>query len=543
MDSIDLLIIGGGTGGCASALSACALGVKVAMTEETDWIGGQLTAQLVPPDEHPWIESFGCTATYREYREGVRRFYRKNTPLTHEARNNRQLNPGSGWVSRLCHEPRIGWLVLQQMLHRYVMTGQLTILTKRKPHSAFTNGDKIESVQVLNLESGHFELLSAPFVIDATELGDLLAMTGTEYVVGAESKADTQEPNAIDGPAEWDNVQGLTWCFALAHDEGANRIQSKPAGYDKWKAYKPSFWPGPLLGFKVLHAHTGVVKELPLYGKTPADWYALFPYRQVIDANLYKTDTKIDPATIVNWPQNDYFDATIIDVDSLPAGDSVPDGFELPGAMGPVSASRLEESKALSRSLLYWLQTEAPRHDGEGLGYPGLYTRPDLTGAEEGFAKYPYIREARRIKALYTVVEQDIAAYTNPGLTRAPSFPDSIGVGAYRIDLHPSTNGANMIDTSTLPFEIPLRSLVPVRIKNLLPACKNLGVTHITNGCYRLHPVEWNIGESVGILAAFCLRENRTPQEVADSSELTTEVQDLCLNQGIEIRWPELRPL
>jgi len=43
---------------------------------------------------------------------------------------------------------------------------------------------------------------------------------------------------------------------------------------------------------------------------------------------------------------------------------------------------------------------------------------------------------------------------------------------------------------------------------NLLPACKNLGVTHITNGCYRLHPVEWNIGEAVGALAAFCVRKN-----------------------------------
>ena len=55
--------------------------------------------------------------------------------------------------------------------------------------------------------------------------------------------------------------------------------------------------------------------------------------------------------------------------------------------------------------------------------------------------------------------------------------------------LHPSTGGDNYIDISSLPFQIPLGALIPERVTNLLPACKNLGVTHITNGCYRLHPV------------------------------------------------------
>ena len=41
-----------------------------------EWLGGQLTVQGVPPDEHPWIEQFGCTASYRAFREGVRAYYR-----------------------------------------------------------------------------------------------------------------------------------------------------------------------------------------------------------------------------------------------------------------------------------------------------------------------------------------------------------------------------------------------------------------------------------------------------------------------------------
>ena len=88
-------------------------------------------------------------------------------------------------------------------------------------------------------------------------------------------------------------------------------------------------------------------------------------------------------------------------------------------------------------------------------------------------------------------------------------FPDSVGVGSYRIDLHPSTGGDNYIDISSLPFQIPLGSLIPRRVENLLPACKNLGTTHITNGCYRLHPVEWGIGEAAGASRPFALNTER----------------------------------
>src|SRR5690349_10824610 len=107
--STPLLIVGGGTGGTAAALAAARDGTACILTEPTDWVGGQLTSQAVPPDENRWIEGKegvqAATRSYLAYRENVRQFYRDHRPLTDAARNDRHLNPGNGWVSHLCHDP------------------------------------------------------------------------------------------------------------------------------------------------------------------------------------------------------------------------------------------------------------------------------------------------------------------------------------------------------------------------------------------------------------------------------------------------------
>lgn len=510
--SCDVLIVGGGTGGCAAAMAASSMGMDVILTERYPWIGGQLTSQAVPPDEHPWIEQFGCTARYRDYRNRVRAEYRRRL-LTESAFSNRHLNPGGGWVSKLCHEPEVGVRVLQEMLSGSAEPKNPQILIPWIPESAEANGDQVQAVVLRNLDSGEQVRIEAKFVLDATELGDLLPLTGTEYVFGAESKRDTAEPHAVDGDPEPNNVQGLTWVMAVGYDPDGSHIIDRPAQYDFWKAYRPSFWPDQFLSFKMLDVQTLEPRDFPMFGN---DTFNLFEYRQIVDPTIYESEVP-QAATIANWPQNDYFVENIIDEPD----DKVEE--------------RLFAAKQLSLSFLYWLQTEA--------GYPGLCLRPDLTGTPDGLAQAPYIRESRRIKAWFTVCEQHVAAYTNEGRDRAVEFRDSIGIGAYRLDLHPSTSGANTIDTSSLPFQIPLGSLVPVRTRNLIPACKNLGVTHLTNGCYRLHPIEWNIGEAAGLLAGFCITNGLEPAQVYDSSEETQRFQDLCIEQGIELEWPRLGPL
>lgn len=204
----------------------------------------------------------------------------------------------------------------------------------------------------------------------------------------------------------------------------------------------------------------------------------------------------------------------------------------------------VNNAKQLSLSLLYWLQTEAPRPGGRQ-GWPGLRLRKDIMGTEDGMAKYPYVREARRIKALFTVKEEHVGVANRilvagkAAAARAAEFKDSVGVGSYHIDLHPTSGGQNYIDFDSLPFQIPLGALLPQRMENLLPANKNIGTTHITNGCYRLHPVEWSIGEAVGSLAAFAINKKVMPREVHEKPARLQEFQSMITSQGIEIKWPE----
>lgn len=529
----DVVIVGGSMGGTAAALAAARNGARVILTETTDWIGGQLTAQAVPPDEHPWIEQFGATASYRTYREAVRHHYRRWYALTGAAHDDPHLNPGRCGVSRLCHEPRAALAVLEGMLAPHVSAGRVTILRHHAPAAAQTTGDRVDAIRVRDTRDGSERTLTAPFFVDATELGDLLPLTGTEYVTGAEAQADTGELHAPP-EAQPLNMQALTWCFAMDHVPGEDHTIDKPDDYDFWAAHVPSVeppWPGRLLSWSYSNPRTLEPRELAFDPRPghPTEAFNLWLYRRLLDPANFREGTIPSGITLVNWPQNDYFLGNIIEVPPEEA------------------AENRRQARQLSHSLLYWMQTEAPRPDG-GTGWPGLRLRGDLTGTAHGLAKKPYVREARRIKAVFTVKEQHVgteARMEATGLRReevtAARFDDSVGVGSYRIDLHPSTQGDNYIDISSLPFEIPLGALLPQRMTNLLPACKNIGTTHITNGCYRLHPVEWNIGESVGALVAFCLQEDATPHQVRADESILGDFQRALQQQGVELRWP--RPM
>ena len=230
----DIAVIGGGVGGCAAALAAARNGMRVILTDETDWIGGQLTSQAVPPDEHAWIESFGCTRSYREYRERVRDYYRRNYPLTEEARRVRDLNPGNGRVSHLTHEPRVSLAVLEEMLAPFMSGGQVIVLPRHKPIAASTAGDRIRAVTLRDLETGRDRTISASFFLDATEQGDLLPLAGVEYVTGSESSRGNwrtaRVPRRRGRPTCSHSLTASPWTICRERITGSRSPQSTITG-------------------------------------------------------------------------------------------------------------------------------------------------------------------------------------------------------------------------------------------------------------------------------------------------------------------------
>jgi hypothetical protein len=353
-------------------------------------------------------------------------------------------------------------------------------------------------------------------------------MTGAEFVMGAEGQGQTGEPHAPEEPMPMIQ-QSISHCFAMSHHPGENHVIDRPAMYGFWRDYASNFWPGKNLSWTQTHPITLETMTRSLFpeaGQTNP-WTPLWPFRQILNPENFEPGFFPSPITLVNWPQIDYWLGPIV------------------GVSDEDKAKHLEGARQLSLCFFYWMQTEAPRGDG-GTGYPGLKIRPDVVGTEDGLAKYVYIRESRRIKAEFTVLEQHVAsAIRTDG---AEKFGDSVGVGCYRIDLHPSCGGSgtdadgiNYIDVGCWPFQIPLGSIIPQRMENLLPACKNLGVTHITNGCYRLHPVEWNIGEAAGALAAYCLNTGEIPRGVRNQEAKLKDFQALLVRLGVELDWPKMR--
>ena len=514
----DLLIVGGGTGGCAAALAAARCGLRVILTEETAWVGGQFTSQGVPPDEHGWIEELGCTRSYKYFRDQIRTYYRQHYPLSTSARASRHLNPGSGWVSPLCHEPKVSHAVLRAMMSPWEASGRLTVWTHTTPLSADVDGDLVRGLRFVR--EGRAAHVEARWVLDATELGDLCALAGVEHVTGAEAQSDTQEPSApaTSQPA---NVQAFSWCFAMEYFDGEDHRIAKPDRYDYWRDYIPALhppWPGKLLSWTTPNPRTMAPHAYHFHPVTeePVAFSGLWSYRRLLHREQFEDGFLPSDVCLVNWPLIDYLDG------------------ELCTATEDARQRYLLEARELSQCVFYWLQHDAPRPDG-GAGWPGLRLAGNALGTADGFAMAPYIRESRRIRARKTITEQEVSAACRPGHSFAVSYPDSVGIGSYRIDLHPSTGGDNYIDVPALPFQIPFGALVPLRVRNLLPAAKNMGTTHITNGCYRLHPVEWNIGEAAALAIVCCEQWKEEPHGL---ERRMADFQKVLVEQGIELAWP-----
>ncbi|MCE5249359.1 FAD-dependent oxidoreductase [bacterium] len=524
-----------------------------------------------------------------------------------------KFSPGNAWDSRMSFLPEDGVRAIDAMLKPYLSSGLLTVMYNTVPVAVIKDGDRVTAVRVRDTKKGGETVIRASITLDATELGDLFPLSGTPYRVGIEASTDTNEPSLFD---EKGNVlypeplphctQAFTYPFAVEwRPEGEdNRLpwENRPASYERnryrftmvdsdrwflmtrWNDYaRAKVWEK--------NRRTGSKDILPWI---PSFW----TYRRMLDARLLNPDIKADlfPRFIdgswktafdpekdplyfipnwqhnrpaagdiieVNWISNDYAGETIIDV--------TPEEC----------AEVLQRARELSLGFMFWLWYEAPRDPGDpkldpskeenwsvdpvtgkNRGWANLKYRPDVMGTEDGLSMYPYIRESRRVKALYTVRQQELMG---PRTGRAKLFHDTVGIGHYFLDIHRCDlhtdkkidvqfkhvqfeDGSWGGENSTGRFQIPFGSLVPEKTDGLLAAAKNIGLSRIAASTYRLHPVEFQIGQAAGAAAALCLKWNCQPRDFwveapgatpGEAEQRLRQLQHELIRRHVPLFWNE----
>ena len=185
----DIIICGASLGGTLAAYSAVREGKRAVLLEKTKWIGGQLTSQAVPPDEHIWIEKQGCTRSYSEYRKSVREYFRNLDGYSEDIKKEEWFCPAFSEVSFLAHPPKLAHKLLSDMLKPYVK--QL----KEKGKSLFVllRGANKSASQVQDLMTGS-RLVHIAAADSANRLGEtLVGRSGYSQIggIGSANAADS----------------------------------------------------------------------------------------------------------------------------------------------------------------------------------------------------------------------------------------------------------------------------------------------------------------------------------------------------------------
>ncbi|HEY9826440.1 MAG TPA: FAD-dependent oxidoreductase [Stenomitos sp.] len=527
-----VLVVGGSTAAYAAALGALQAGAQVGLVQPQQVLGGQFTAQGLPAsDDPPLMAPISCVPKQKldPYRlangelfciSRTQRVFRDRQRALQPVAGQVIGNPGGSWVSHFSVTPTTAAIALNEAIAPYLASEQLTILALAEPIEVLFKDAVSEPRQVIGAvfqhrNSGVRFTVYGDVVIEATDLGDLLELGQIASRVGQESRQETGEAILPEQPQP-QCQQAFTYCAVVEKAAQSTPIQP-PQGYGEvgWldpKSFPSTFWVRSAQGWQ---------------GYEFYDPSGMFRYRRLLrDHNT--TQVQQGDISVMNW-------ATSPLGPNLPkgCGNDYPFGAVLTGVSRQEREQTLQRGRDRAQAYLYWLQQTAA---------PDLQPRGDLTWTADGIALEPYIREARRGVALTTIRHEDVAQKFFPGAARARSFTDSVGIGQYHyLDFHPN-EAPGHVDLGadghhSLPFTIPLGSLIPVATDGLILSAKSIGTTHITNAAYRMHPVEWAIGEAGGHLAAFALHKGVTVREVAHDQRLLRQLQGKLARFGIPLYW------
>lgn len=409
-------------------------------------------------------------------------------------------------------------------------------------------------LQFVPPESGKWQ------VIEATETGELLALADVPYRLGVDGRSyrNPSSSSEVDYPY---CPQGYTYTFAMAATETPQPAQP-PAFYSRYaQAYSfndKRYGDAPELVFtyrRILSVKPGAGSRTV----TPGD----------ISMQNWNWGNDYAPGTAI--------DNYLLTREQLRSAGQLDAG----GWQGGFRVSALQGGEEQALGFFYWFHsgtTDAKLPMKKP--YPNLRYLQGLDspmGTAHGLSKYPYMREARRLigRPSYgypngffmdevTVSRKDFSdRYYTENLTpetfrnlatsiaglrtievirdrvkpqevksrgRAHIYPDSVGIGHYPLDFHPcmvesppekpgnqERPGERQGAGETFPFQIPLRSMIPPKLDNLIVTGKSLAMSHISASAYRVHSIEWSTGAAAGTTAAFSLETGILPFQLVEN--------------------------
>jgi hypothetical protein len=580
-----VIVIGGSLGGVAAAAHAMQSGAITCLIELSPWLGGQISAQGVSAID----ESLTMRAKQNFSQSWInfKHLIEQQTvslPNVNRSKSLRVQDLNRCWVGKLCFPPQAGAIAAQQLLQtsatqapgsrwgtaiafkgaEFDATGEnITAIygVRRSPRQADYKPQGRLSTELSSWYSwsGDQTFTKVPLllqaipgqrliVIDATDTGELVGWANLPHRLGSESRTTTGERHAADRDNS-DCTQAFTFPFAIAIHKNHD---ASPAGLNQISSLYSS----------AEHQSDFAIRPTPMFtGRS------FFHYRRIISTtgnNPLTGTPALGDIAIVNWNRGNDWNwmnpPLILNAKQLDASG------QRQNWLGGISAIALRHAEDHALLFAKWLlQTQAtlqfPLTYLSGTGSEtgaGSGALPDIMGTISGLSPIPYIREGRRIlgrpaygQQAFTLREADLRSDLPGGRDFEAT---AIAMIHYDIDIHGcryrnweptgEATSAPAREFKVRPLQIPLESLIPQEVNNLLIGGKGIAVTHIANAVTRIHYSEWSVGAAAGATAGWLVTQappDLTLAKIAKrariSKQLMPELRQHLHHQGLRWQW------
>ena len=521
-NAYDLVIVGGNPGGIMAAISAARMGKTSVILERTRYIGGLPANGLGATDI---ATRAATTGLFREFVDRIKQYY-----IDTYGADSEQIKMCSDGYH---FEPSVGARIFQQMLDE--QKDKITVLTMRQFDAETENivmrDGRIETIRILNRETGEQETYAGSVFLDATYEGDLGAAAGVPFRVGREGKDEFGEPGAGRVYKYWggpegegstfqkDNaVQSYNYRLCLTNDP-KNRVPfRKPAHYNReeYASIIEDVWTGRNTDAAMQQVTEAMMEENRKHilagnpSKLPGDKWGIAKITNIVHVPNHKTDAN---------NQHGVFVSTDLPEENWPWPTS---SWEWRDKF----AQRLRE---YTEGLFWFAQNdpELPTHFRKAAQEWGL-AKDEYTDNGH-FPRQVYVREGRRFEGVYFFTANDAIPVTVG--SRPPIHANSITASHYALDSHAVRKREQgrvhldgFLSYPSAVYTVPYGVIVPKEVDNLLLPVPVSG-SHIGFSTLRMEPCWMAMGQAAGIASALAIEEKVKVQNV-DIEQLQSALLD-----------------